>query len=250
MSENGILYFHQEWTDVLNCLSLITLFQKQYMHLYVINRPCTDNLFKFYCRFYKNVILVPEELVDTLISFVKADYNFIGYGDCKRKDKYKDAFMKKRLTTSDLIRWNFCRDFYETYDIPYSVRINMFEITRDPLLESKFYEKIIKEKPYILAHTLGVREKLITVNHTLPIYELGLTTSIFFDAIRVLEEATEIHLIDSVWSLVCYLLDNKYKLFQHIQITVYCVRGYAFFFDDPPENWKIIKPENTIRGHI
>ena len=248
--ENGILYFHQEWTDVLNCLGLITFFQKQYKQLYVINRPRTDDLFKFYCKFYKNIILIPEELVDTLVNFVKVDYNFIGYGDCKRNDKYKDAFIKKRMNATDLIQWNFCRDFYETYDIPYSVRTNMFEIIRDPILETAFYDKIVKEKPYLVSHTLGVKEKLITVKHTLPVYELGLTTSIFFDAIRVLEEAEEIHLIDSVWSLVCYLLDSKYKLFQHIPISVYCVRGYDFFYDPHLPNWKIIKPENTIRGHI
>ena len=28
--EDGILYFHQEWSDVLNCLGLITFFQKKY----------------------------------------------------------------------------------------------------------------------------------------------------------------------------------------------------------------------------
>jgi len=69
-------------------------------------------------------------------------------------------------------------------------------------------------------------------------------TPYFFDAIKLLEGADEIIMIDSVWSVVCYLLDCKYKLFNHIKITIYCVRDYAFFFDSAPANWTIIEKQN------
>ncbi len=62
--------------------------------------------------------------------------------------------------------------------------------------------------------------------------------------IKVLENATEIHLLDSVWGSLCYHLDCKYNLFKNknIPVYLYAKRGYEAMFSDPikMDNWIII----------
>ena len=59
--------------------------------------------------------------------------------------------------------------------------------------------------------------------------------------IKVLENAIEIHLLDSVWGAFIYQLDAKYKLFQSKKIVLYAKRGYHKMFLSPVKlnNWII-----------
>ena len=59
--------------------------------------------------------------------------------------------------------------------------------------------------------------------------------------IKVLENAIEIHLLDSVWGALIYQLDAKYKLFQSKKIILYAKRGYNAMFLSPVklDNWII-----------
>lgn len=67
-------------------------------------------------------------------------------------------------------------------------------------------------------------------------------SNMFFDMIKVLENAIEIHLLDSVWGAVVYHLDAKYKLFENKKIILYSKRGYSSMFNEPVKlkNWLII----------
>lgn len=69
-----------------------------------------------------------------------------------------------------------------------------------------------------------------------------IVSDIFFDTIQVLENALEIHLLDSVWGAFIYQLDAKYKLFQNKKIVLYAKRGYIKMFEEPIKltNWIII----------
>jgi len=60
--------------------------------------------------------------------------------------------------------------------------------------------------------------------------------------ITVLENALEIHLLDSVWGAFIYQLDAKYKLFKNKKIILYADRGYKPMFTRPIQldNWIII----------
>jgi hypothetical protein len=60
--------------------------------------------------------------------------------------------------------------------------------------------------------------------------------------IKVLVNAIEIHLLDSSWGAICYLLDAKYKLFQNKKIYLYANRGYSKMFIEPIklDNWILI----------
>ena len=61
--------------------------------------------------------------------------------------------------------------------------------------------------------------------------------------IKVLENAIEIHLLDSVWGTFVYLLDSKYNLFKNKKSIFYAKRVYSTMFKEPMinNNWIIIE---------
>ena len=242
--KNGILYFHQGWTDIMNCLALINYNCKLYDKIYLIMREDAKQLVNFYVKDIKNIEILYEDknnINEDGILFVINKYNklsleknfFLGIGchDQIRNDKYKNAFDK----TSGF----FVNKFYTSYKIPYITRINDFTFNRDRLLEENTYNKFIKKygKEYILYH-----EYIDNYDQNMPIINLNGISNIFFDMIKVLENAIEIHLLDSVWGAFIYQLDAKYKLFQNKKIILYAKRDYSAMFLSPIklDNWTII----------
>ena len=247
--KNGLLHFHQGFTDIINSLALITYFQSKYTQLFLLYEKKNEAILQFYCSQYSNIVLVNENEVPLWymhqpeFQIGPNDFNLIGVHDINRQDEYHNIFSSAQKISS-----KFVKNFYEPYGIPYSVRTDMFEIKRNQEMEDDLYAKLIKTKPYILTHTVGFEGKLLHLDPSIESYELNNLTSYLFDAIKILEGAQEIHLIDSVWSIICFLLDYKYKLFQHVKITIYCIREYSFFFGTLP-NWTIIE-KNDIPSSI
>ena len=162
-------------------------------------------------------------------------FDFIGHYDVQRppSDPYKNAYNQLNARTD----YPFERLFYEAYDIPYIERINSFTLYRNVDAEEKFYATHVREKPYICAHA-------IQPTTDKPIVQLGESTDVFFDAIRVLQHASEIHVLDSVWAAICYMLDGKYSLLQGIPVYVYCQRDFRRMFTQPVTlpNWTMVEP--------
>ena len=67
------------------------------------------------------------------------------------------------------------------------------------------------------------------------IIQLDKISNLFFDTIKLIENAKEIYCIDSVWSNFIYLLDVKYKVLRKKNIPIYitCNRGYSFMYENP-----------------
>lgn len=126
------------------------------------------------------------------------------YGNETYFDAYNRALDNKMC---------FVEAFYTPYDIPYSVRTDWFEVTRDHEREALVYEVFIQKygEEYGLSHLLEVDSSLY------PIIELDKISDYFFDMALVLDHSKEIHVIDSVWAAVIYHLQAKYvHLFQCI----------------------------------
>jgi len=240
----GILYFHQGWTDIINCLALINYYCNIYDKIYLIIRDDAKELIDFYTKDIKNIHILYEEknnIDENGIQFVINKYNNndlqnydflgIGYHDTIRKDKYANNFKS--------IDGCFVKGFYESYDIPYIIRINNFEFNRNHNLEEETYNNFINRygNKYILYH-----EVIENYNKNYPIINLNGLSNIFFDYIKILENAIEIHLLDSVWGALIYQLDAKYKLFQNKKIILYTKRGYRNMFEYPVklQNWIIL----------
>jgi hypothetical protein len=242
----GLFYCHQGWTDIINCLSLINICAKRNDTLYMIFREDAKTLIDYYIQGLKNVIpiYVPKVILETtgpyeyIKNLVITNYEFFGEYDSGRTDRYKNSYsslIKKGIYTFEQL-------FYISYDIPYHHRSTEFAITRNTEAEDTLYNKLVTDEPYICTHTNPELELFVTPNTDYKKIELNKSSEIFFDMIRVLENSKEIHVIDSVWASICYLIDCRYGLFQNIPIYVYCHRGFHRMFEDPRKlsNWNII----------
>ena len=159
-----------------------------------------------------------------------------GYWDRYRDDQYKEVFPSPTNF--------FVEKFYVSYDIPYKTRVDQFSLKRNLEQENIVYEKFIKEhgKIYSLVHEDPQRDLSIYLNgRQANRVNLNGASQVFFDWIKVIENAQEIHLIDSVWSAFIYQIDAKYRIFENIPIYIYCLRGYEEMYQYPIalSNWKV-----------
>jgi hypothetical protein len=239
-----LLYFHQGWEDILLCLPLINYHAARYRTLYVLARQDARNLLQFYVRGLPNVscIFVPLEELNKLgakaigpLASKITHYELIGQLDSGRTDEFKNAHQKQAYSLDKL--------FYEPYGITTRQRLDAFAFYRDPIQEEVTYTRTVTSEPYICVHDDPLSNKFACVDTSLPIVRLSST--MFFDMIRVLQHAKEIHLVDSTWATLCYLMDAKYGLFHQIPIHVYCFEGRESMFTDPVHvpNWTIHSAE-------
>jgi hypothetical protein len=138
---NAVLYFHQGFTDIINCLALIDYYfaLNKYNNIYIMLRSDALNILSAYLhdkKFISQLLLlsIPPEIgnkldvklfieneviqkskypVDILIH---GDYDFI------RNDIYNRAFGTKMNSEF------FVKAFYSAYDIDYITRIKYFNI--------------------------------------------------------------------------------------------------------------------------
>lgn len=239
-----LLYFHQGFTDIFNCLALITYYFKKYPDekMFLICRHEMKECILFYTRSYKNIEFFFESFNSIEENFLKKyiqKYSLTPYihgnRDFLRNDNYNRVFSEKK--------YNFVKAFYECYDIPFDTRWKDFEIERDYEKEEEFYKKYRGEREnYICIHEeKGVElPKKPEESVSTKIILLAKTTECFFDSIKLLEGAKEIHVIDSVWMVFLYLLQKRYGLFSKIPIHAWCLRKYFFMINEPKlENWII-----------
>lgn len=243
-----LLYFNQGYTDIINCLALITYYSKKFAdaEIYLICRHEMKEAILFYTRPYTNIKVFfenKEEEKQFLPNYIR-NYSLTplihGVHDYLRDDDYFKVFCSSRP--------NFIKGFYEWYDISPEVRWKEFEIERDCVKENSFYEKYIcaagGRADYICIHEennlkipyLRGRERRET-----KIINLNRISNCFFDTIKLLEGAKEIHVIDSVWMAFLYILQMRYGLFANTPIFAVCLRKYDFMVNEPLlPNWKII----------
>lgn len=258
------IYFHQGYTDIINCLSMIKYYYEKY------NEPVYDydHDYKTPEHEYKIILIVRQEVKEIVEYFCNdIDINIIyidmknwdkinifnkinimvdekdlllihGYPDLARNDKYKNIFDKNFPQNK-----NFVKLFYILYDLDYDIRYKYFIFYRNLDIENKIYFNFISKygSEYIIYHDNDKRFfKTMTLLNCPQINVNGIS-KIMFDYIKVLENAKEIHVIDSVWGCLIYILDVKYKLFKHIKIYYY-VRSHPFMFDQINlDNWIKIK---------
>lgn len=252
---NALLFFHQGWTDIINCLPLITWYSKRYKKLYVLMREDAWMLVQFYIRGTTNVvpIYVPKQLLGEVSWRRLVDiehhkitkFELIAHYDSDRPDNdpYKGAYARRNALDDA----PFERLFYEAYEIPYIERVNSFVLYRDPIAEEVAYTKLIKREPYICTHTNPELQLYVKPEEGVDIVELNQSSPMFFDYIRILQHAKAIHVIDSVWAAVCYMIDAKYGLLETVPVYLYCHRDFHRMFTQPVHrpNWTIVYPKRT-----
>ena len=253
----GCLYFHQGWTDIINSLPLISYYSKIYNELVLVIREDSKSIVDYYINGVKNVnvIYVPKNILDTRMFSMPNDYDilFHGYHDRLRKDKYKDKFTTETMY--------FAKGFYEYYDIPFIKKVECFTLNRDIILEDSKYQDFISKnsKDYILFHddqntpggSTGINLNDVLNDKTNAINLNGITNNVF-DFLKVLENSSEIHLVDSIWAATCYLIDAKYGIFKDKNIYLYAFKTRGGGLMEKYEDKEIfpIHPKNWIIKNI
>lgn len=134
---------------------------------------------------------------------------------------------------------NFEEQFYKMADLPFEYKYSKFYINRNINKEMQLFNTLgLKEGEYIFAHTGGTQLKEDSIiNKGFRI--VSPDTHAFFDWIYVIENAKEIHCMDSSYLCLidCLNLDKKIDLFNHRYI-----RGYPDFIKvSSNKDWKVIK---------
>lgn len=242
MTKSGLLYFHQGWTDIINSFGLINYYCNKYDKIYLMMKENAKPLVDFYAKDLTNIKILYEPQHMLSFNYIIDKYNFlkleqpdklgIGYFDEHRTDGHEGTF-KINYINNDMC---FVEAFYISYNIPYNTRIDDFTFTRNYELEKITYQNFVNKygEEYILYH-----EVIKEYDKSKPIINLNGISDTFFDMITVLENALEIHLLDSVWGAFIYHLDAKYGLFKNKKISLYANRGYTRMFTQPVklDNW-------------
>lgn len=270
--KKACVYFHQGWTDIIMCLALINYYKAKYDEIYVLIRSDAKGILDYYVRTLEGVHIVyiktdngrfyggfqkfdgeqVEYLENGSIAIPNGfDIMFHAEHDMYRDDKYKHYWYQPNKKPTR----HFSEAFYLYYDIDFSVRVDYFGLDRDLDLEDETYQEFIKNngKDYIVfhddeinsqhgSHHISTKIEFVDKIEGVNYINLNKKSKIFFDYIKIIQNAKEIHLVDSIWAAVCYQLDTRYGLFKDKKIKVYCKRGHQQLFSLPVklENWELI----------
>jgi hypothetical protein len=225
---------HQGWSDILNSLPLLNYYKEIYCcDIYFLVRKDAEKFVNFYIKNLNiKLILIEKENLNVsnifqIIKYLNFNENDLiknhGSFDILRTDEYKNSFLKSSEYFSEA--------FYTSYNINSITRINYFNIERDLDAEKELYNNFINKHSinYILVHGDIAIEKKENISYV----NIDNLSEILFDCIMILENALELHLIDSIWGVLVYLLEGKYKVFKNKNINIYCQRGHIDMFTKP-----------------
>jgi hypothetical protein len=220
-SEEIYLYHHLGLGDNISCHGIVRYHCENYKKVYIF---CKE-------RNFENVSYMYNDLKNLEI-IIADDEEAISY---LRKNNINNLkIIGFNLNTNE----NFELQFYKMAGVPIEYKHSKFFINRDIEKEKNLFDSLeIKENEYIFIHDGGFKLKEEFINPELKVVKPD--SNDFFDWIYVIENAKEIHCIDS--SFLCLAdilnLDSKIKLYNHR----YC-RNYPDYIKlYTKKNWKFIK---------
>ena len=256
--KKGQIFFHQGVTDIVCSLPLINYYKQSYDELIVVINESAKDLFKFYTRDLigvsgKFITIINNQFIGEDPRIAPEGYDLLYHGvlDQCRKDAYNNIYHVRRPLSK-----SFIHGFYEAYDISHNTRVDFFEVKRDLQQEDIVYQKFIEKygPRYMVYHDDKTRNQdpispdaiPTSINFQnpkhCPYVNLGRISDTFFDYIKVIQNAEEIHLIDSCWGALCYQLDAKYQIFSNKTIHIHAQRNQREMFLEPKKlsNWIIL----------
>lgn len=209
-----------------------------YHHLGLGDNISCHGIVRHYSEIYKSVKIFCKEKNFNNVSYMYNDLKNLEI--IKADDQDAIHFLKKnKIQNVKIVGFNlnnyenFELQFYKMADVPIEFKYSKFYINRNIEKEIELFKKLnLKEKEYIFIHDAGFELKEDFINQEMKIVKPE--DHDFFDWIYIIENAKEIHCIDS--SFLCLVdvlnLDKKIKLYNHR----YC-RNY-------PENIKLYTNKN------
>lgn len=225
MKNKLYLYHHLGLGDHIICNSLVRHYSKLYTNIYLFVKEHNFQSVSFMYRDLDNIqyIIGDDEIaikvinhdlslykdkikiVDNIgnLSYFIPDSGFFYDGRAEEEDVI--------IITNDDNSKKFDECFYKGFD--FSKRWTDFYVKRDPEREIRLFEKYnVKENEYVFIHDDKDRGFNINLNGIRPV--IGLTDNIF-DYLYLIENANEIHCIDSCFKLMIDSMEIDNKLFHY-----------------------------------
>jgi hypothetical protein len=182
---------------------------------------------------YKNFFTVKSLYQD-----IDINYHIVGNdADCESNYKFFDKYLRLGFENCNINSWE--SSFYDQVGLNYSVRYAETYIPKNLDSQIKLFNDVILEKKYAFCNTKcseGIID--LNINTKLPKIFLEEKTENILDWVKIIENASEIHTIDSsIFQLIKNLKLKSNKFFYDIRDM-----GFArtnFTFED--NNWNLIK---------
>lgn len=239
MEKKALIIFHQGWTDIILCIGIVFYNLNIYDKIVLMMREDAKDMIDFIFRKekkltidYKNKCEISDiHCFNSLLNSHYSDYIFLSYGAAFNHG-LSNLFQPSGSS-------NF---FYTPNNIDKNESYNSFLIERDYELENKKYMEFMEnmknmknmETDYVIINEDINRNINIDrgyINKDAYIFNINDSSKIVFDMLKIIENAKEIHLTSTFWSLIIYNLQKKYNLFYDIPIYFhnYAREGYYSF---------------------
>jgi hypothetical protein len=219
------IYTHQGYTDIILCIGLVFYNLKLYDKVILVIHYRVREFINYIFRSENNIIIHyykykkgrSRRFLKTIHNnnlYVSNEYtiDYLIYGDY--------GFNGHNPQNIVLGGYGY---FYNHYGIDNNIAIDYFLIKRDNELETQKYNELINNigNEYIIINEDIKRNYIIDktkINNGLKLFNINRSSNLVFDMIKIIENAKEIHLISTFWSLIIYLLQKKYNMFNNIKI--------------------------------
>jgi len=233
MEKNELyIYHHLGLGDHITCHGIVRYYAEIFKKVNLFVKPNYFENVKYMYNDLKNLNLIPADDMTAIMYLRASNIENVLYVGAVTINGY-DA---SRLTEEN---GNFEEQFYKMANVPFECKYTKFYINRDKNREMELFNSLdIKEGEYIFTHTGGgslKEENVINKN----LKRISPDTHAFFDWIYVIENAKEIHCMDSSYLCLidCLNLNSNIELFNHRYI-----RGYPDFIKvSSNKNWNVIK---------
>jgi hypothetical protein len=144
--------------------------------------------------------------------------------------------------------------FYRIVDVPYEKRYENFNIPRDHEAEEKLFKDLKLPEKYIFAcdgistHNYNLKwgSSIPVINPASDKYSYGspplIKDTLIFDWCKVLENAEEIHTVDTVWLHLTRMLQLKVPKFYYKIRKVLFSSGADYLNDCYDSGWTVVTP--------
>ena len=202
------LYTHLGLGDIILCNGLIREVCAKYPNVTIFCKPEYYTSVSFMFRDIKNLTIEKsnDHLIKTMLLNVPDECKYVvGHGNY-------DSLINK---------YTFDECFYRQIGLKFTKRWNSFYVKRDHELEDRLYKDIIDGKDYAFIHDDPSRGYIISEKYINPNLKKIRPKNVdnIFSYIKILENATEIHCMDSCFKHLADSFDmgNK-KLFYHLYV--------------------------------
>jgi NDP-sugar pyrophosphorylase family protein len=202
---------HQGWGDLIVATPFIYFLSQIYSKVHVIIREDAKNMIEYLNL--KNVVPIyiqkNKSENSTIQDLINKGYHYIGLGNHNQTTKCTYSFLKNKNINDCILKFipnvHYTHGFYYDYFVDISIRSN-YMVYIHP--ETKFLNFDLTTK-YIFIHEDKSRNILVNYNkinksNNYQIIQLDNISNIFYDTIPLLNNASELHLINSSYALLVY----------------------------------------------